>query len=216
MTWHWRPLVLSFAADYIFPTGRVCARFARVPNGTSLRAHGCTAGGGVARENADSLFPARPELTNVDGRKRPPLRAHKLALPVSMEALRAPTALFDNRIGVSLRRQNRAAEGGRGGEIFAGRRAQKRNCLRLQELPFFRLATNRQKLRQSVRTCDRLRQTASFCDKLRETATFGASGCGGSVRGLGGFSPLRASRVRFEVGLACAGGRCGRRCPYDR
>ncbi len=84
-----------------------------------------------------------------------------------MEALRAPTALFDNRIGVSLCPQNRAAEGGRGGEIFAGRRAQKRNCLRPQELRFFRLATNRQKLRLLATNRQNLRLLASFCDFRR-------------------------------------------------
>ena len=52
-------------------------RFARA------RLHG---EGEDARKNADFLFPVRPELTKTDGRKRPSLRAHKLARPVSMEA----------------------------------------------------------------------------------------------------------------------------------
>ncbi len=131
---------------------------------------GLHGGCGDARKNAVFLFPAAPGLTKSDGRKRSPLRAHTLARRVSMEALHAPPALFDNRIGLGV-----CARGFQrpGGNFRQAARAK-------TQLPAATGATvlgTCYKLRQTARNCynvlqirENLRQPASFCDFLRLSA----------------------------------------------
>ncbi len=133
---------------------------------------GLHGGGGDARKHADSLFPAWPDLTKTDGRKRPPLRAHTLARPVSMEALCAPDAFvivsllspdrrIDNRIGIDLCARGFERAGGK----FS------RGAARKSVIPCGNRSYRFADLLQTVRNCDNPSERATGCDYWRESAT---------------------------------------------